>query len=113
MIDMEGHWSSNNSHICYVEPGETVCADQDTCSMKGMMLPLLFEGSWPVWVRISLYTAGIIYSFLGIFMVADVFMCAIDSITSTTKKVTVSGPNGEQVDENCRMYLSLIFAKYQ
>ena len=63
--------------------------------------------------RISLYLAGLLYSFIGVFIVADIFMCSIDSITSTTKKVTVSGPNGEQVDENCRMYLSLIFAKYQ
>ena len=63
--------------------------------------------------RISLYLAGLLYSFIGVFIVADIFMCSIDSITSTTKKVTVSGPNGEQVDENCRMYLSLIFTKYQ
>ena len=87
MEGLEGHWTSNFSHVCYVEARETVCAGKDPCSMKGMLLPLFFEGSWPVWVRIALYLTGIIYSFLGIFMVADVFMCAIDSITSTTKKV--------------------------
>ena len=53
--------------------------------------------------RISLYLAGLLYSFIGVFIVADIFMCSIDSITSTTKKVTVSGPNGEQVNENCSM----------
>ena len=101
---MEGHWESNHSHVCYVDPRETVCANKDECSMKGMLLPLFFEASWPVWTRIVLYITGIIYSFLGIFMVADgivfrgtnhspicltilVFMCAIDSITSKTKKV--------------------------
>ena len=84
---MEGHWESNSSHVCYVDSLETVCAGKDTCSMKGMILPIFFEENWPVWVRIILYLTGIIYSFLGIFMVADVFMCAIDSITSTTKKV--------------------------
>ena len=54
--------------------------------------------------RISLYLAGLLYSFIGVFIVADIFMCSIDSITSTTKKVTVSGPNGEQVDEHCRYH---------
>ena len=39
---------------------------------------------------------GLLYSFLGVFIVADIFMCSIDSITSTTKKVTISGANGEQ-----------------
>lgn len=102
---MEGYWESNHSHVCYIDPLETVCAGKDRCSMKGMLLPMFFEASWPSWVRIVLYLTGIIYSFLGIFMVADgmtvflctfhssmcltllVFMCAIDSITSKTKKV--------------------------
>ena len=69
---MEGHWESNHSHVCYVDSmTEMVCADKDPCSMKGMLLPLFFEDSWPVWARIVLYLTGIIYSFLGIFMVAD------------------------------------------
>ena len=68
---MEGHWVSNHSHVCYTDPLETVCAWKDRCSMKGMLLPMFFEASWPDWVRIVLYLTGIIYSFLGIFMVAD------------------------------------------
>ena len=43
-----------------------------------------------------MYLIGLLYSFLGVFIVADIFMCSIDSITSTTKKVTISGANGEQ-----------------
>ena len=35
-----------------------------------------------------------IYSFLAIFMVADIFMCSIESITSATKKVTVATADG-------------------
>lgn len=46
--------------------------------------------------RIALYFIGMLYSFIGVFIVADIFMCSIDSISSTTRKVTVSGPNGEQ-----------------
>ncbi len=43
--------------------------------------------TWPLWLRISLYLAGLLYSFVAVFIVADIFMCSIDSITSTTKQV--------------------------
>ena len=78
---MEGSWQSNYSHVCYTDPRETVCANKDPCSMKGMLLPLFFEDSWPVWVRIVLYLTGIIYSFLGIFMVADGSISLYNSIS--------------------------------
>ena len=87
--------------------------NQDFHDYKPLWMDLRFKLYSSLVCRISLYLAGLLYSFIGVFIVADIFMCSIDSITSTTKKVTVSGPNGEQVDENCRMYLSLIFTKYQ
>ena len=87
--------------------------NQDFHEYKPLWMDLRFKLYSSLVCRISLYLAGLLYSFIGVFIVADIFMCSIDSITSTTKKVTVSGPNGEQVDENCRMYLSLIFTKYQ
>ncbi|KIH67258.1 hypothetical protein ANCDUO_02409 [Ancylostoma duodenale] len=34
-----------------------------------------------------LYLVGLLYSFLGISIAADVFMCSIERITSTTRKV--------------------------
>ena len=86
--------------------------NQDFHDYKPLWMDLRFKLYSSLVCRISLYLAGLLYSFIGVFIVADIFMCSIDSITSTTKKVTVSGPNGEQVDENCRMYLSLIFTKY-
>ena len=39
---------------------------------------------------------GLLYSFIGVFIVADIFMCSIDSISSTTRKVTVSGVDGQE-----------------
>ena len=69
--------------------------------------------TWPLWLRIGLYLIGLLYSFVAVFIVADIFMCSIDSITSTTRqvrmslylltalwkpnvvKVTISGENGE------------------
>ena len=44
--------------------------------------------------RIFLYFIGLLYSFLAVFMVADIFMCSIESITSVKKKVTVSTEDG-------------------
>ena len=44
--------------------------------------------------RIFLYFIGLLYSFLAVFMVADIFMCSIESITSVKKKVTVSTEEG-------------------
>ena len=47
-----------------------------------------------------LYFAGLIYSFLGVSIVADIFMCAIEKITSKTKRINIAatsptnGPNG-------------------
>ena len=44
--------------------------------------------------RIFLYFLGLLYSFLAVFMVADIFMCSIDSITSATKRVLVASKDG-------------------
>ena len=44
--------------------------------------------------RILLYFLGLLYSFLAVFMVADIFMCSIDSITSATKRVLVATKDG-------------------
>ena len=86
---MEGYWESNHSHVCYVDPSETVCANKDECSMKGMLLPLFFEASWPAWTRIVLYLTGIIYSFLGIFMVADGSIALCNALTNMSDHPSV------------------------
>ena len=44
--------------------------------------------------RLFLYFIGLLDSFLAVFMVADIFMCSIESITSVKKKVTVSTEDG-------------------
>ncbi len=38
------------------------------------------------------------FSFLGISIIADIFMCAIEKITSATKKIRIAGPGGEDDD---------------
>lgn len=61
-----------------------------------MVLPLFIEVTWPHGVRAALYLIGLLYSFFGISIVSDLFMGAIEKITSSTKKITLaSGGDGE------------------
>jgi solute carrier family 8 (sodium/calcium exchanger) len=54
-------------------------------------LPLLprTEESWPKGIAAVLYCLGLLYSFLAVSAIADIFMCAIEVITSQTKTVKV------------------------
>ncbi|KAE9524627.1 hypothetical protein AGLY_014677 [Aphis glycines] len=59
---------------------------EDICP-GGLILPILDERLWPIKVRVVVYLFTLLYFLLGISIVADVFMTAIDKITSHTKKV--------------------------
>ena len=61
-----------------------------------MVFPIFIEQTWPVWFRIGFYFLGLCYSFVAVFIVADIFMCSIDAITSKMKTYTVTGPDGKQ-----------------
>ena len=41
-------------------------------------MPLIDESVMPYPVRIIIYFVGLIWSFLGVAIVADIFMCAIE-----------------------------------
>merc|ERR1719480_574627 len=66
-----------------------------------MVLPLVLEITWSKQFRAALYFIGLIYSFLGIGIVSDLLMSAIEKITSKTKQVhlTKSGDDGPNVIE--------------
>ena len=63
--------------------------DNYTCS-HALLLPLISEFTWPVEVRAFLYLLGLLYCFTGVAIIADIFMGAIEKITSTTRKVRLS-----------------------
>ncbi|KAL1483096.1 hypothetical protein MTO96_002166 [Rhipicephalus appendiculatus] len=67
-----------------------------TCS-DGLLLPFLDESSWSRGGRSFIYLLGLIYCFLGVAIIADVFMCAIERITSKTRRLTLSAqvPGGQ------------------
>ncbi len=89
--DMSGPFGlfsfNNDSDLCYNDPAKDVswCGELDKCSKKGLLLPLVLEVTWPREARAVLYFVALIYSFLGVSIVADIFMCAIEKITSKTK----------------------------
>lgn len=64
----------------------------DNCSEKGLLLPIICEHTWSKNVRAFLYLLGLLYCFLGVAIVADIFMCAIEKITSKTKRIIVAKP---------------------
>jgi len=68
-----------------------------TCSNKGLILPLVSEYTWPIPVRAGLYLVGMFWCFLGIAIAADVFMCAIEKITSFTRTVKIASPDPETI----------------
>ena len=67
----------------------------------GAMILPLFEASesqWNRWGRAFCYFLGLMYMFLGVNIIADVFMAAIEVITSKTKKIKIAtaNQNGDQ-----------------
>ena len=64
---------------------EFQCPSDYKCSDVGLILPLTNESDWSIAVRSVLYCIAMIYCFVGIAIVADIFMSAIETITSTTR----------------------------
>eukprot|EP00116_Pleurobrachia_bachei_P009702 sb/3469964/ len=69
-----------------------------------LILPLFTasEVEWNRYGRAFAYFLGLLYMFLGVNIIADVFMSAIEVITSKTKKikVAVASSNGDNGDDN-------------
>ena len=57
-----------------------------------LLLPIVNESDWSKGVRVICYLVALIWSFTGVAIIADVFMCAIETITSKVKLVKVAKP---------------------
>jgi len=53
---------------------------------EGTFLPMSYEHDWPKGVRIALYGAGLLWLFAGVAIISDIFMAAIETITSKKKQ---------------------------
>ena len=71
------------------------CEVNYTCSKEvegTLLLPIINESEWSTAARTILYFVALIWSFTGVAIIADVFMCAIETITSKVKLVKVAKP---------------------
>mmetsp|Transcript_76032 Transcript_76032/g.180947 ORF Transcript_76032/g.180947 Transcript_76032/m.180947 type:complete len:844 (+) Transcript_76032:126-2657(+) len=72
--------SGNETTAAIFEESGSICSPGE----RGLILPLFgdTEQEWPTALRIILYLAGLAWCFLGVAIVSDVFMGAIETITS-------------------------------
>ena len=69
--------------------------DSYECSDKGLLMPFVNEYTWDNGVRAFLYIAGLFYCFLGVSIIADIFMRSIEMITSKTSAVRIADPTSK------------------
>jgi len=69
---------------------------------KGQWLPLggAAEADWDNRLRVFLYGIGLLYCFVGVSIIADVFMAAIERVTSRKKRVPLPDHPGRSVTRN-------------
>lgn len=70
----------------------TINLNDYKCADRGLILPIINEYTWPLWLRGALYLLGLLYMFLGIAIIADIFMCSIEVITSKTSIIKYPDP---------------------
>ncbi|KAG5844301.1 hypothetical protein ANANG_G00160990 [Anguilla anguilla] len=93
---VEGHGSSSVS----LKPGSNdskTCSGVVTCT-PGILLPVWgpqSPGLGEQALRAFVYFLCLMYMFLGVSIIADRFMAAVEVITSQEKEVTITKPNGE------------------
>jgi solute carrier family 8 (sodium/calcium exchanger) len=62
------------------------------CSARGLILPFGIEACMSIELRAVLYFIFLLYLFLGIAIIADIFMSSIETITSRTRKIRYPDP---------------------
>ena len=70
----------------------------DKCSGGTLFLPFLDESGWIEGLRIFIYLIALLWCFMGVAIIADVFMCAIETITSKTKQVKRARQDSDEID---------------
>ncbi|XP_053392824.1 sodium/calcium exchanger 2-like isoform X2 [Mercenaria mercenaria] len=65
------------------------------CADAGLLLPLVNEYTWSIGARAFIYIVGLLWSFMGVSIIADMFMESIEMITSKKQKVQVADPNSD------------------
>lgn len=70
------------------------------CFNINLITPLVADLFRLHWFQSIAYLLLLLYLFLGIAIIADIFMCAIEKITSKTKEVVLkTGPGAEDTEK--------------
>lgn len=79
--------TSNGTHVHNAHNVLHYLCDGHSDKTETLFLPLFNEALWPVYLRRFLYFIAILFVFVGISIAVDVFMGAIDKITTHTIKI--------------------------
>ncbi|CAM4540936.1 unnamed protein product [Leuciscus chuanchicus] len=96
------HGNSNSS----ADVPKGSCSDKVKCH-PGILLPVWLPQNPSLAMqamRAVIYFSCLLYMFLGVSIIADRFMSAIETITSQVKEVTVTGANGEKTVMTVRIW---------
>ncbi len=84
---MSSNFTNTTSSPCPSLPTSYTC---DRENGGALLLPIFNESTWSPGARAFLYLLTLLWCFLGVSIGADLFMCAIETITSKTKKIKVA-----------------------
>ncbi|CAL9686760.1 unnamed protein product [Knipowitschia caucasica] len=93
-------------------PSPLTSMKNDTCEVdskchKGIILPIWYPEDPSMGdkiARVIVYFVAMIYMFLGVSIIADRFMAAIEVITSQEKEIVIKRPNGETTTTTIRVW---------
>ncbi|XP_032355590.1 LOW QUALITY PROTEIN: sodium/calcium exchanger 3 [Etheostoma spectabile] len=87
-------------------PSNATCAGNSKCH-AGIILPIWYPEDPSMGdkiARVIVYFVAMIYMFLGVSIIADRFMAAIEVITSQEKELVIKRPNGETTTTTIRVW---------
>ncbi|KAM8833792.1 sodium/calcium exchanger 3 isoform 1-T1 [Synchiropus picturatus] len=89
-----------------LSPRNATCEDNSKCQ-TGIILPIWYPEDPSMGdkiARVIVYFVAMIYMFLGVSIIADRFMAAIEVITSQEKEIIIKRPNGETSTTTIRVW---------
>ncbi|XP_029317022.1 sodium/calcium exchanger 3 [Cottoperca gobio] len=87
-------------------PSNATCAGNSKCK-AGIILPIWYPEDPSMGdkiARVIVYFVAMIYMFLGVSIIADRFMAAIEVITSQERELVIKRPNGETTTTTIRVW---------
>lgn len=89
-----------------LSPGNGTCRGNSKCQ-TGIILPIWYPEDPSMGdkiARVIVYFVAMIYMFLGVSIIADRFMAAIEVITSQEREIVIKRPNGETTTTTIRVW---------